>query len=150
MEKKRMAVLWLRFLKEVAYSETVDSELTEDKAVGMAVNMCERGAFTSEELEVYDAYLDRVRRELGYIEMAEEGKKNIEEGKKNIEEGKKMVEEGKKAIEESKKAIEEKEKAFAQEHEEKEKALAEAEKERAEKEKALAEIAELKRLIANR
>jgi hypothetical protein len=46
--------------------------------------------------------------------------------------------------------IKKQEKAIAQERAEKEKARAEVEKERAEKEIALAEIAELKRLIANR
>jgi predicted transposase/invertase (TIGR01784 family) len=107
MEKKRMAVLWMRFLKEVGYAESIDRELTDDKTISMAVDMCEEGAFTREELEEYDSYWDHIRIELGYIEMAEESKKIIEESKKAMEESKKIIEESKKTMEASKKAMEE-------------------------------------------
>jgi predicted transposase/invertase (TIGR01784 family) len=124
MEKKRMAVLWLRFLKEVAYADTVDSELTEDKTIGMAVEMCKKGAFDSMEMEVYDSYMSRIWYDMGLMKMAEEGKKAIEESKKTIEESKKSIEESKKSIEESKKTIEENKKAI----EESKKAIEESKK----------------------
>jgi predicted transposase/invertase (TIGR01784 family) len=113
MEKKRMAVLWMRFLKEVGYAESIDRELTEDKTISMAVEMCEEGAFTRKELEEYDSYWDHIRIELGYIEMAEESKKTMEESKKAMDENKnlhKALEDNKKLIEDKDKLIEDKDK----------------------------------------
>jgi predicted transposase/invertase (TIGR01784 family) len=61
MEKKRMAVLWLRFLKETGHDGNPDREPVEDDTIRMATEICGEGAFTREELEVYDAYRDHVR-----------------------------------------------------------------------------------------
>jgi hypothetical protein len=109
MEKKRMAVLWLRFLKEVGYAETVDRELAEDQTIGMAVDICEEGAFTREELDVYDAYWDHVRIELGYMEYVEENKslhKALEDKEKALEDQAKLIEDKEKALENKEKALE--------------------------------------------
>jgi hypothetical protein len=43
MEKKRMAVLWMRFLKETGKNGAVDRELMEDDTIRMAVEICEEG-----------------------------------------------------------------------------------------------------------
>jgi predicted transposase/invertase (TIGR01784 family) len=108
MEKKRMAVLWLRFLKETGYSEQIDRELVEDDTIRMAVEICETGAFTRDELDVYDAYLDHIRVELEYADAAEAYKKL----QKALEDKKKALEEQGKIIEDKDKALEDKTKAF--------------------------------------
>jgi uncharacterized coiled-coil protein SlyX len=55
---KRMAVLWLRFLKEVSGSDGVADELLQEKEIKQAISICEVGAYTREELAYYDKYLD--------------------------------------------------------------------------------------------
>jgi predicted transposase/invertase (TIGR01784 family) len=115
MEKKRMAVLWLRFLKETGYSDPIDSELVEDDTIRMAVEICEEGAFTNDELEYYDEYLDHIRIELGLADEAKENqklKKALEDNKKALEDNKKALEDNKKALEDNQKALEDKEKAL--------------------------------------
>jgi predicted transposase/invertase (TIGR01784 family) len=106
MEKKRMAVLWLRFLKEVGYAETIDRELAEDRTIGMAVGICEEGAFTRKELDAYDAYWDHVRIELGYMEESKNLHKALEEQAKALEEQAKLIADKEKVIADLTKLIE--------------------------------------------
>jgi predicted transposase/invertase (TIGR01784 family) len=113
MEKKRMAVLWLRFLKETGYREEIDRELVEDDTIRMAVEMCREGAFTRDELDVYDAYLDHIRIELGYADAAEDYKKlrqALEETDKALKETDKALKDKNKALEDKDKALEDKDK----------------------------------------
>jgi predicted transposase/invertase (TIGR01784 family) len=58
---RKMAVLWLRFLKEIK-DETweVPEELLLNENISQALDLCERGAFTDDELEIYDRYWDAV------------------------------------------------------------------------------------------
>ncbi|MDR0688213.1 MAG: Rpn family recombination-promoting nuclease/putative transposase [Prevotellaceae bacterium] len=68
---RRMAVLWLRFLREVYDSCTqVPQDLQEDEAVGSAVTMCEVGAYTEEELAVYERYWDYVLKEKMFLDAS--------------------------------------------------------------------------------
>jgi predicted transposase/invertase (TIGR01784 family) len=57
MEKK-MAVLWLRFLKEIEGEKYIipDAELMENEYIRKAIELCEEGAFTDAELRAYDKY----------------------------------------------------------------------------------------------
>jgi hypothetical protein len=115
MEKKRMAVLWLRFLKETGYSEQLDHELVEDDTIRMAVEICEVGAFSREELDAYDAYLDHIRIELGYADAAEDyGKmrKALDDKDKALEDKDKALEDKDKALEDKDKVIEDKDKVI--------------------------------------
>jgi predicted transposase/invertase (TIGR01784 family) len=66
---KRMAVLWLRFLKEIRYCETVPDELLQEEAIKQAISICEVGAFTREELDYYDKYLDYAMWEASWEEL---------------------------------------------------------------------------------
>ena len=62
--ERRMAVLWLRFLKEVGEDMfTLPAELKEDELINKAAELCEEGAFTQEELDIYEAYWARVSTE---------------------------------------------------------------------------------------
>ncbi|MDR1407193.1 MAG: Rpn family recombination-promoting nuclease/putative transposase [Tannerella sp.] len=61
---RRMAVLWLRFLKEVAeHQSAVPAELKENADIRRALDMCEEGAFTEAELVAYEKYWDLIRTE---------------------------------------------------------------------------------------
>ena len=101
---RRMAVLWLRFLREINYRtpETAD-DLLEDRTIHHAVDICRKAAFTPQELAAYDYYVDVARLEKSLIsatlkEGKEEGRKEgIEIGRKEgKEEGRKEgKEEGK-------------------------------------------------------
>jgi hypothetical protein len=60
-------------LKEVGYAESIDSELTEDKTIGMAVDMCEEGKKALEEnknlhkaLEDRDKLIEDMKNSLYY------------------------------------------------------------------------------------
>ncbi|MDR1154507.1 MAG: Rpn family recombination-promoting nuclease/putative transposase [Bacteroidales bacterium] len=74
-EKKRMAALWLRFLKETTYYGALDRELSEDDTIRMAAKICEEGDFTRNEMEIYDCCWDHVRVELDLAKRDEKQRK---------------------------------------------------------------------------
>ena len=60
--ERKMASLWLRFLKDVGENMTVlPTELAANERIRRAAELCEEGAFTPEELAVYEGYWDWVR-----------------------------------------------------------------------------------------
>ena len=68
---RRMAVLWLRFLKEVeSFTEHVSSDLTDNNEINKALTICAEATFTSAELEAYDNYWDYIRTERGLVSFA--------------------------------------------------------------------------------
>jgi hypothetical protein len=126
MEKKRMAVLWMRFLQETGKDGAVDHELMEDDTIRMAVEICEEGAFTREEMEAYEAYWDHITLEVEIAEESEENKKQLQYKDKIIEAKDKALEDKAKVIEDNEKALEDKAKvieAKAKVIEDKDKAL---------------------------
>jgi predicted transposase/invertase (TIGR01784 family) len=88
---RRMAVLWLRFLKEVKESQSVVSADLKDNAdIRKALDICEEGAFTEAELATYDKYWDIIRTENSLIAVsrAEGRAEGLAEGEaKGKEEG---------------------------------------------------------------
>ncbi|MDR2765648.1 MAG: Rpn family recombination-promoting nuclease/putative transposase, partial [Tannerella sp.] len=74
---RRMAVLWLRFLKEVEDStQEVSADLLANEDIREALMLCEEGAFSLKEMEIYDHYWDYVRKEKGLFDSArQEGRK---------------------------------------------------------------------------
>ena len=70
-EKRKLAVLWLRFLNEVDEDmRTLPKEFQENEEISQAVEICEESAFTPAELAAYDRYWDVVRREKSAISGA--------------------------------------------------------------------------------
>jgi predicted transposase/invertase (TIGR01784 family) len=135
MAEKRMAVLWLRFLKEVTEKvNSVSEELLENEEISRAVELCKVGAFTDAELEAYDNFWDIVRTENAIIASnnAKLAAKDAELAAKDAELERERAEK-----EAALKREEAKDAALAA----KDAAL---ERERAEKEALLAEIAALK------
>ena len=52
---KQLAVLWLRFLKEIdGYIKELPKELKSNKLIRSAINICKESALTPEELEAYE------------------------------------------------------------------------------------------------
>jgi predicted transposase/invertase (TIGR01784 family) len=92
---KRMAVLWLRFLQEVKdmgdHSLQLPDDLLKDEDVRKALDICEEGKFTPEELDAYEREWMRISNEVAMLGASyEEGeKKGKQEGKQEgIEIGK--------------------------------------------------------------
>ena len=84
--ERRMAVLWLRFLKEVGEKMSVlPEELKNDELINKAARLCEEGAFTSEELEIYDAYWDRISTEKSIRNEMLRAKAKLEAEKAKLE-----------------------------------------------------------------
>jgi predicted transposase/invertase (TIGR01784 family) len=56
--QKKIAVLWLRFLKEIGEQrqQIVSEDLMADEHIRKAVEICEEAGFTDEELLLYDRY----------------------------------------------------------------------------------------------
>ncbi|MDR2384274.1 MAG: Rpn family recombination-promoting nuclease/putative transposase, partial [Tannerella sp.] len=61
---RRMAVLWLCFLKEVdEETKKVSEDLLADENICKALNICEENGFTEEELALYEQYWDAISTE---------------------------------------------------------------------------------------
>jgi len=61
---RKLMVLWLRFLKETGEGmRTLPPEMQENEFIRKAAELCERAAYTPEELAAYDKYWDIIRTE---------------------------------------------------------------------------------------
>ncbi|MDR0614212.1 MAG: Rpn family recombination-promoting nuclease/putative transposase [Dysgonamonadaceae bacterium] len=68
---RKMAVLWLRFLREIEdQTRKVPEGLLESEEIREALELCEEGAFTPEEMEAYDRHWDRISTEKGLNDQA--------------------------------------------------------------------------------
>ncbi len=68
---RKMAVLWLRFLKETKdMSQEVSPDLLENAEIRKALDICQESAFTDDELEIYDRYWDYISTEKGLVDSA--------------------------------------------------------------------------------
>ena len=84
--ERRMAVLWLRFLKEVGERMfTLPEELKENEFINKAAELCETGAFTDEELAGYEAYWTWVSTQKSVINEVKRGLAKIEAAEAKIE-----------------------------------------------------------------
>ena len=82
---RRMAVLWLRFLKEMKHGlEYVPEDFLADAAIREATVICEKGSFTEAELAVYDKNRDTILNELSFMleNLAKGRKEGLAEGEK--------------------------------------------------------------------
>ena len=69
--ERKMAILWLRFLKEVGEDmKALPLEMQANEHIRQAVELCEEGAFTKRELAAYDKYWDIIRTEKSIKESA--------------------------------------------------------------------------------
>ena len=64
LNDRKMAVLWLKFLRDVGEKMTnLPEDLANNEQIRKAAELCEQAAFTPEELATYEAYWDIIRTE---------------------------------------------------------------------------------------
>jgi len=76
MSDRKLAVLWLRFLKEVGEKmRSLPPEMQENEDIRQAAELCEEGAFSPAELAAYEKYWDIISTEKslhrGYLRKGE-------------------------------------------------------------------------------
>jgi predicted transposase/invertase (TIGR01784 family) len=107
---KKLAILWLRFLKEIdGYYEQLPEELVSNKLINSAIKICEESALSPVEREAYERAMEEVLWEdsiKGLEDDVVEYKKTLAEKDKTIEESKKTIAEKDKEIEELKRRLE--------------------------------------------
>lgn len=90
---RKVGVLWMRFLREAENLDNIPEEFQDSPEVAKAMELAQECAYTPEELDAYDEYLDAIRVEgtiradsfeEGREEGREEERKRHEEEKKNI------------------------------------------------------------------
>ena len=93
---KKLAVLWLRFLKEIdGYYEQLPEEFLSNELIHSAIKICEESAFSPEEREAYEHARDQARWQdsiKGLEDEVIEVRKTLAEKDKEIEELKKLLE----------------------------------------------------------
>ena len=105
---KQLAVLWLRFLKEIkGYYEKLPEEFVSNELIYSAIKICEVAAFSPAELFAYECAEEQMIWQnsiKGLEDDAIESRKLLEESKKELTETRKTLEEERKALEEERKA----------------------------------------------
>ncbi|MDR2684567.1 MAG: Rpn family recombination-promoting nuclease/putative transposase [Prevotellaceae bacterium] len=90
-DEKELAVLWLRFLREVKEeTRVIAPELIANPEINEAIKMCEEAAYTEEEKAAYDKYWDTVSYEKTLIhgKLSEGRAEGLQEGiEKGLQEG---------------------------------------------------------------
>jgi predicted transposase/invertase (TIGR01784 family) len=140
LAEKKMAILWLRFLKEIEGNlSTLPKELEEDKLISTAIEMCKESALTPEERYIYDRCQENMLWEASIKDLEDE-----------VSESRKTIEDKDKTIEEKEKTIEEKEKELAREKEssaKKDEEMAKKDEEMAKKDAFIAKLLAEKGMI---
>jgi predicted transposase/invertase (TIGR01784 family) len=108
-DHKQLAILWLRFLKEIdGYYENLPEELVSNELIFSAIKICEESAFSLEEREAYERAQDEARWQdsiKGLEDEVVEVRKSLAENKKTIAEKEKTIAVKDKEIEELKKLL---------------------------------------------
>jgi hypothetical protein len=129
---KKLAILWLRFLKEIdGYYSELPEEFVSDKFIFSAIQKCEEAALTSEEREAYERSKEQV--------MWDRSIKGLEDA---VVEKDKTIADKDKTIADKDKTIADKDQALA----DKDQALADNAKTIADQAK---ELAELRKKLSN-
>jgi uncharacterized coiled-coil protein SlyX len=144
---KKLAVLWLRFLKEIdGYYEKLPEEFVSNELIYSAIKMCERSSFSPKELFAYDhaqtqaIWDDSIK---GLEDEVVESRKNLAEKDKTLAEKDKTLAEKDKTLAEKDKTLTEKDKTIEENRktlEEKDKTIEENRKTLVEKNKEIEEL----------
>jgi predicted transposase/invertase (TIGR01784 family) len=98
---KQIAVLWLRFLKEInGYIEELPKELESNKLIHSAIEICKESALTPKERDAYD----RAKEQMMWDNSIKALEDEVVESRKALKEKDKTIEEKDKALEEERKA----------------------------------------------
>jgi len=119
---KKLAVLWLRFLKEIdGYIEKLPDELVSNELICSAIEICKESALSPSEIEAYEQAKEAAQWQYSIKGLEDD----VIEAKKSLLEKNKMIAENNRALAEKDKSLAEKDKSLA----EKDKSLAEKDKE---------------------
>jgi predicted transposase/invertase (TIGR01784 family) len=106
---KKLAILWLRFLKEIdGYYDKLPEEFASNELIYSAIKICEESALSFEEREAYERAEDEARWQdsiKGLEDDAIETRKLLAESRKTIADNKKTIAEKDKEIEELKRLL---------------------------------------------
>jgi hypothetical protein len=88
-DKQRMAVLWLRFLKEMGNESTPAPDLFEQEEIEEALKICEKDTYSPSHIVSYEKYWDHARWERTMLMVGRKAEKGLallaEIDKKNAE-----------------------------------------------------------------
>ena len=122
---KQLAVLWLRFLKEIdGWHDDLPEEFVSNQLIYSAIKICEKAAFTPEELYAYELSEEQMMwdNSIKFLEdTVIESRKIIAEKDKALDDERKTSELKDKALEDERKASEQKDKALEDERKAREK-----------------------------
>jgi predicted transposase/invertase (TIGR01784 family) len=106
---KQLAVLWLRFLKEIeGYHDELPEELVSNELIHSAIKICEASALSYAEIDAYDsAEMEAIWQNSikGLEDDVVEARKSLEESKKTLAEKDKSLAEKDREIEELKRQL---------------------------------------------
>ena len=129
---KKLAILWLRFLKEIeGYYTELPEEFVSNELIYSAIQICEESALTPAERVLYEQAKDQVWWQNSIKGLEDE----VVESRKTLAANKKMIAEKDKSLAEKDKSLAEKDKSLA----ERDKSLAKKDKSIAENKKIIAE-----------
>ena len=139
LAQKKLAVLWLRFLKEIdGYYNELPEEFTSNELIFSAIQKCEEAALTSEEREAYERSKEQV--------MWDRSIKGLEDA---VVEKDKIIADKDQALADNAKTIADKDQALA----DKAKTIADKDQALANNAKTIAdqakELAELRKVLSN-
>ena len=113
---KKLAVLWLRFLKETeGYYEQLPAELASNELIHSAIKICQESALSLSERYAYEHAIDEAMMQnsiKGLEDEVVEVRKTLTENAKIIERKDKIIEKNAKALKENAKALKENAKAL--------------------------------------
>jgi predicted transposase/invertase (TIGR01784 family) len=98
VSEKKLMVLWLRYLTEMAFCDTPPPEFLADKDLNQAVECLKEASYTKAELDTYDRIQDAIRAHVTYF--ADARREGLAEGEAERQKLAKTIKEKDKAIEE--------------------------------------------------
>jgi predicted transposase/invertase (TIGR01784 family) len=108
---KKLAILWLRFLKEIdGYYDSLPEEFVSNELIHSAIKICEASGLSRKERDAYDSAEDYARWPNSIAGLEDE----VVDVRKSLAEKDKTLAEKDKSLAESKKTIEERNKSLAE------------------------------------
>jgi septal ring factor EnvC (AmiA/AmiB activator) len=115
---KKLAILWLRFLKEIdGYYDSLPEEFVSNELIHSAIKICEASGMSRKERDAYDSAEDYARWHNSIAGLEDEVigvRKSLAEKDKTIEESRKTIEERDKSLAEKDNALLEQQKKIAE------------------------------------
>jgi len=95
-QHRKVGVLWLRFLRETSGLTDIPEEFKESPEILKAMELAQESAYTKEELDVYDAYLDAIRVDHA---IRYDAQQKVERARQEVEQAEQKVKQARKESE---------------------------------------------------